>query len=50
MESDSNRRNSDDRVVDQPVKRRKATKKGIIITALIVTAIIGASFIVYLIP
>ena len=50
MESDSNRKNSDDRVVDKDVKRRKTTKKGIIITALIVIAIVGASFIVYFVP
>ncbi|HZD35530.1 MAG TPA: hypothetical protein VE130_10025 [Nitrososphaeraceae archaeon] len=29
---------------------RRATKKGIIITAMLVAAIIGASFIVYFIP
>ena len=50
MEQNNNRRNIDDEVADQPLGRRKTTKKGIIITAVIVTAIIGASFIVYLIP
>jgi hypothetical protein len=50
LERDNNGRNIDDKVVDQPLRRRKTTKKGIIITALIVTAIIGASFIVYFVP
>ena len=30
--------------------KKKVTKKGILITALLVIAIVGASFIVYLIP
>ncbi|MDW0314848.1 MAG: hypothetical protein QN716_05690 [Nitrososphaeraceae archaeon] len=30
--------------------KKKVTKKGILITALLVTAIVGASFLVYLIP
>jgi hypothetical protein len=30
--------------------KRKITKKGILITALIVAGIIGASFLIYLIP
>lgn len=30
--------------------KKKVTKKGILITALIVTGIVGASFLVYLIP
>jgi hypothetical protein len=30
--------------------KRKATRKGILITALIVAGIMGASFLVYLIP
>ncbi|MDF3032572.1 MAG: hypothetical protein K0R91_406 [Nitrososphaeraceae archaeon] len=30
--------------------KRKATRKGILITALIVAGIVGASFLVYLIP
>jgi hypothetical protein len=30
--------------------KKKVTKKGIIITALIVIGIVGASFIVYLVP
>jgi hypothetical protein len=30
--------------------KKKVTKKGIWITALLVTAIVGASFLVYLIP
>ena len=36
--------------IDLPLKKRKTTKKGIVITAIIVTAIIGASFLVYFIP
>lgn len=36
--------------VDRHGKRRRTTKKGIIITAVIVIAVVGASFIVYLIP
>jgi hypothetical protein len=39
-----------DMPVDLPLKKRKTTKKGIMITAIIVTAIIGASFLVYFIP
>lgn len=50
LSQDNNGRNIDDKVVNQPVRRRKTTKKGIIITALIVAAIVGASFIVYFIP
>ncbi|MGC2308018.1 MAG: hypothetical protein WA461_06425 [Nitrososphaeraceae archaeon] len=50
MDQNNNHRDNDDNVVDQPLGRRRATKKGIIITALIVSAIIGASFIVYFIP
>jgi hypothetical protein len=30
--------------------KKKATRKGILITALIVAGIVGASFLVYLIP
>jgi hypothetical protein len=30
--------------------KRKATRKGILITALIVAGIVGASFLVYLVP
>jgi hypothetical protein len=30
--------------------KKKITKKGILLTALIVAGIVGASFIVYLIP
>jgi hypothetical protein len=30
--------------------KKKVTKKGILITALLVAAIVGASFLVYLIP
>lgn len=30
--------------------KKKVTKKGILITALLVTAIVGASFLVYFIP
>jgi hypothetical protein len=30
--------------------KKKVTKKGILITALLVTAMVGASFLVYLIP
>jgi hypothetical protein len=36
--------------IDLPLKKRKTTKKGIVITAIIVTAIIGASFLVYFVP
>ncbi|HET6640481.1 MAG TPA: hypothetical protein VFG77_02620 [Nitrososphaeraceae archaeon] len=50
MEQDNDRKNCDDKGVVQSLKRRKTTKKGILITAVIVTAIIGASFIVYFIP
>lgn len=31
-------------------RKRKATKKGIALTAIIVIAIVGASFLVYFIP
>ena len=31
-------------------KSRKVSKKGILLTALIVAGIVGASFLVYLIP
>jgi hypothetical protein len=30
--------------------KKKATRKGILITALIVAGIVGASFLVYIIP
>jgi len=30
--------------------KKKATRKGILITALIVAGVVGASFLVYLIP
>ncbi|MGH9924560.1 MAG: hypothetical protein ACRD5J_02010 [Nitrososphaeraceae archaeon] len=50
LDQNNNHRDMDDNVVDQPVEKRRTTKKGIIITALIVTAMIGASFIVYFIP
>jgi flagellar basal body-associated protein FliL len=35
---------------DGAKNKKKVTKKGILITALLVTAIVGASFLVYLIP
>lgn len=50
LDQNNNHRDMDDNVVDQPVGKRRTTKKGVIITALIVTAMIGASFIVYFIP
>jgi hypothetical protein len=50
LDQNNNHRDIDDNVADQPVGKRRTTKKGIIITALIVTAMIGASFIVYFIP
>jgi hypothetical protein len=31
-------------------EKKKITKKGIVLTTLIIIAIIGASFIVYLVP
>ena len=34
----------------KPETKNKITKKGIVITALIVIGIVGASFIVYLVP
>lgn len=50
LDQNNNHRDIDENVVDQPIGKRRTTKKGIIITALIVTAMIGASFIVYFIP
>ncbi|MGB7632870.1 MAG: hypothetical protein WBL68_04040 [Nitrososphaeraceae archaeon] len=50
MEQDNNHREIDDKVNEQPLRKRRTTKKGIVITALIVSAIVGASFIVYFIP
>jgi hypothetical protein len=50
LKDDDNGGSDDGKAVDFPSRKRKATKKGIIITAIIVTAIIGASFIVYFIP
>jgi flagellar basal body-associated protein FliL len=40
--------NSEEKEADK--NKKKVTKKGILITALLVTAIVGASFLVYLIP
>ncbi|MGH9972550.1 MAG: hypothetical protein ACRD93_01485 [Nitrososphaeraceae archaeon] len=35
---------------DLPGNKKRVTKKGIIITIIIVAAVVGASFLVYLIP
>ena len=50
LERENNGESTNDKAIGEHSKKRKTTKKGIIITALIVTGIIGASFIVYFIP
>jgi hypothetical protein len=50
LTKNSDNKSDNNKVISENNSKRKITKKGLLITVLIAAGIIGASFLVYLIP